>query len=38
MARGTILAINLVRPPGFEPGSLAWKANILPGWTTAAAS
>ena len=19
-----------VRPPGFEPGSLAWKANVLP--------
>ena len=27
---------SLVRPPGFEPGSSAWQAEILPGWTTAA--
>ena len=27
---------KLVRPPGFEPGSSAWQAEILPGWTTAA--
>ena len=27
---------NLVRPPGFEPGTLAWKAKIMPGLTTAA--
>jgi hypothetical protein len=27
---------KLVRPPGFEPGTLAWKAKILPGLTTVA--
>ena len=26
----------MVRPPGFEPGTLAWKAKIMPGLTTAA--
>ncbi len=25
-----------LRLPGFEPGLLAWKASVLPGWTTAA--
>ena len=27
---------QLVRPPGFEPGSSGWQPDILPGWTTVA--
>jgi hypothetical protein len=25
-----------MRSPGFEPGSSAWEADVLPGWTTTA--
>jgi hypothetical protein len=27
---------RLVRSPGFEPGSSAWEADVLPSWTTTA--
>jgi hypothetical protein len=26
----------LVRSPGIEPGSSAWEADVLPGWTKTA--